>query len=196
MKGYNKLRNKALKILNSKLSKNLFYHGMHHTIDVLHVVNQYIKRESIDPYDAKLLRIGVLYHDIGFTVSNVDHEVKGAQIAEEFMLEYNFSKEEIKIVKGLIMATKIPQNPKNNLEKIICDSDLDYLGRNDFYPISYQLYKELKSFSQINNMKAWYKAQITFLTLHEYHTDFAKKNRQPKKEKRIKELEEALKNAS
>ena len=36
----------------------------------------------------------------------------------------------------LILATKVPQKPKNKLEKIICDADLDYLGREDFDNIS------------------------------------------------------------
>lgn len=192
MKGYYKIRNEALKMLKNKLSKNLFYHGIHHTLDVLHVINLYIKREKIDSYNAKLLRIGALYHDIGFTKSNIEHENLGAQIANDFMVEFGFSKDEIKIVKGLIMATKIPQKPQNYYEKIICDADLDYLGRNDFYPISYELYKELKSFSNINNMNEWYEAQIKFLESHHYHTNFAIKNRQPKKEKRINELKKLL----
>jgi hypothetical protein len=43
------------------------------------------------------------------------------------------------------MATKLPPNPKNLLEKIICDSDLDYLGRSDFIPVSNTLFEELKA---------------------------------------------------
>ena len=33
-------------------------------------------------------------------------------------------------------ATKIPQTPLTKLEEIICDADLDYLGREDFFEIS------------------------------------------------------------
>lgn len=195
MKGYIKIRKKAIELLNSKLSHLLFYHGAHHTYDVLRVINQYIKRENINQNDAKLLRIGTLYHDIGFTISNIDHEERGVEIAKKYMTEYGFTRENIEIVKGLIMATRIPQTPKNYLEKIICDADLDYLGRNDFYPISNQLFKELKSFSYINNINEWNKAQIKFLKAHKYHTDFAKKNRQPQKEKRIKILMELVNKA-
>ena len=193
MKGYLKLRRKALGLLNSRLSKKLYYHDVKHTLDVVNVVNQYIKRENIDNQSAYLLRIAALLHDLGFTDTNVDHEEKSAEMAEELMLEFGFSKNHIKIVQGLIRATRIPQSPKNQLERIICDSDLDYLGRNDFYEISNRLYKELKAASMVFNKTHWNKAQIKFLEAHKYHTAFAQKNRQPKKEMRIIEIKKLLK---
>ena len=196
MKGYIKIRKKAFEILNSKLSKKLYYHGVHHTYDVLKVINQYIKRENIDKRNTKLLRIGALYHDIGFTVSNIDHEERGCEIAEYFMLDYGFSKKDIEIVKGLIMATKIPQTPKNYLEKIICDADLDYFGRDNFYFISNELFKEKKAFSDEISINEWNIIQVKFLEAHHYHTEFARKYRQPKKEKRINELKQLVRKAS
>jgi putative nucleotidyltransferase with HDIG domain len=188
MKGYILLRKKAFEILKSDLSDDLYYHGFQHTLDVLNVCNQYIRREKIDEYNAKLLRIGALLHDIGFTVSNNDHEERGVEIAQKLMEEFGFSKKDFNKVKGLILATRIPQTPKNYLEKIICDADLDYLGRSDFYKISNYLFKELKAYSIINSQKEWDMAQIKFLEAHKYHTDFALRNRQTKKEKRIAEL--------
>jgi len=92
------------------------------------------------------------------------------------------------------MATRIPQTPNNYLEKIICDADLDYLGRNDFYKISNQLFKELKYNSIVSNKLEWNKIQIKFLEAHQFHTNFAKKNRQPQKEKRIDEIKEFVRN--
>lgn len=190
MKGYLKLRNKALEILQTELSEDLSYHGFQHTLDVLKVCNQYIKREKIDPYNAKLLRLAALLHDIGFIISNIDHEERGVEIADKLMTELDFSKKDFNTVKGLILATRIPQTPKNYLEKIICDADLDYLGRSDFYKISNYLFKELKAFDIIKTQKEWDKAQIKFLEAHTYHTEFALKNRQPRKEKRIAELKQ------
>jgi len=192
MKGYIKLRKNALDILNSKLSKDLYYHSVNHTLNILKVSNQYLRREKIYGYDAKLIRIGALMHDIGFTVSNDNHEEQGAEIAEKMMIEHGFSKRDIKVVNGLILSTRIPQSPHNHFEKIICDADLDYLGRSDYYEISELLFKELKAYSIIDNKKDWNKAQINFLEAHKYHTEFAIKNRQPQKEKRIMELKKMI----
>ena len=192
MKGYIKLRKKVNEILEKELPDKLYYHALRHTYDVLKVCNAYIRRDKIKDYDAKLLRIGALLHDIGFTRTYDNHEAKGQEIADELMSELGFPKKDIDIVKGLIWATKIPQSPKNYLEKIICDADLDYLGRSDFYEISDQLYSELKDRGILKNVKEWNKIQIDFLEKHEYHTAFARENRQPAKARRIAELYETL----
>lgn len=190
MKGYYKLRRRAFEILRTQLPKELYYHGINHTLNVLKTCNNYIKREEVEKRNAKLLRIGVILHDIGFTVSKVEHEKTGKDLALDLMRAFEFSHMDIRIVQGLILATRIPQSPKNKLEKIICDCDLDYLGRSDFYPISDQLYKELKTGALVQTKSDWNKIQIKFLQNHRYHTDFAIKNRQPEKEKRIAELQQ------
>ncbi|MCH4553060.1 HD domain-containing protein [Aestuariibaculum lutulentum] len=194
MKGYLKLRKHALHILNTELPEELCYHNIIHTLDVLNVVNKYIRRQKIDNHHAKLLRIGAILHDIGFTVGRENHEEKGVVIAKRLMHQYNFSEKDIKIVKGLILATKVPQSPKTNLEKVICDSDLDYLGRRDFYVTGDQLLKELNNQGFNLDVEEWNKMQITFLKDHKYHTEFAKKYRKPNKVKRIKELEKLIEN--
>lgn len=194
MTGYIKIRKQALDKLHTKLPEKLYYHGVHHTLKALGVCEMYIKASKIDKYQAKLLRIGILFHDIGYTVTNKEHEEKSAEIASGMMSELGFSGKDIKIVTGLIKSTRVPQSPKTILEKIICDVDLDYLGRADFYPVSNMLYKELKAHSTIMNKNEWNKIQIKFLEQHRYHTDFALKKRQPEKEKRIAELKAIVKN--
>ena len=192
MKGYNKIRKEALRILNTRLPKELHYHGAAHTLNVLKVCNQYIRREKIPPHSAKLLRIAALLHDIGFTEVSKDHESKSAEMAEEMMTRLEFSNKDIWIVKRLILSTKVPQSPNNYLEKVICDADLDYLGRDDFKEISDKLYKELRATSPDFTKEEWNRKQIAFLKSHTYHTEFARKYRQPKKEARILELQRLL----
>lgn len=194
MKGYNLIRKRILDILNNNLSKDLHYHGVHHTLDALKTCDIYLQHIKVDKKQAQLLRLGILLHDIGFTQTIAEHEKKSAEIARDLLEEYETPKEDIETIIGLILATKIPQQPKTLLEKIICDIDLDYLGRSDFYRISDQLYRELRELSDLKNKHEWNKIQIKFLESHQYHTDFAKKNRQPEKEKRIQELKEAVGN--
>lgn len=193
MKGYIKLRKEVLEILNSKLSKNLYYHGAHHSLNALSVCERYLRYEKIQGHMAKLLRIGVLLHDIGFTVSYENHEFESVKIAVKLMTKHGFSKKDIQIVKNLILATKIPQNPKTKLEQIICDVDLDYLGGNNYISISNQLFKELKIYSNPEILKDWNKNQLHFLQMHKYHTNFAKRFRKPRKEKIIKDIELLIK---
>ena len=190
MVDYTKLKEKILSLLEKQLPEELYYHGTHHTLDVLEVCNEYIERDKIQPRDALLLKTGVLFHDFGFTRSFEDHEKNGATLAEQILPDFGFDRKDIETVKGLILSTRIPQSPKTELEKIICDADLDYLGRDDYYPISNTLFEELKSLNKIDDEEAWIDLQIRFLEAHRYHTDFAIENRQPEKAKRLEELKE------
>ena len=85
----------------------------------------------------------------------------------------------------MIMATKIPQSPKNHLEEIICDADLDYLGRDDFFVIGDKLFAELSMYGIIDSENDWNKLQVTFLEKHHYFTKTALKNRKSKKEQHL-----------
>jgi len=192
MKGYNTLRKTLLEILHHKLSKDLHYHGVHHTLDALKTCDLYLKKIKITKHEAQLLRLGILFHDIGFTVSNDDHEIRGAEMAQELLAKYDFKTEDINIIVGLILSTKVPQTPNTLLEKMICDIDLDYLGRTDFYKISNYLFEELQYTIGLKDKNEWNKIQVKFLEAHQYHTDFAMQKRQPEKEKRIKELKEII----
>lgn len=192
MNGYITLRNRVLSILETKLPSYLHYHSLEHTLDVLKVVNQAISREGISGREAKLLRLGTLLHDIGFTVSTDAHEKHSAAIARQYMEELEFPEEDIVIVEGIIAATHIPQQPKNKLEEIICDADLDYLGRSDFWTKSNLLYEELKHLGKIRNKREWNAVQIAFLEKHFYHTEFGKYFREPVKQLRIQEIKSIM----
>ncbi|MGB5244321.1 MAG: HD domain-containing protein [Lutimonas sp.] len=192
MNGYISLRNKIITILKTQLAPHFYYHGIHHTLDVLEVCNSYIRREKIQPNDSKLLRLAVLLHDIGFVQSDENHEETGAEMADELMSEYGFSKKDIQKVQNMILATKIPQNPQDHLERIICDVDLDYLGRSDYHQIAGLLFEELKVRGRIKEKKIWIEIQIEFLKMHSYHTEYAQRYREPNKKARVIELENDL----
>lgn len=183
---------KLKEFISPKIKKetpdNITYHGLHHTLDVLRVCNEYIKRLKINPKDAYLLRTAALLHDYGIVLDYQNHEEKGAEFAKKILPDWGYSSQDIKIIENLILATKIPQNPKTKLEKIICDADLDYLGTNQFYEIGNTLYEELKSFGIVKTEKEWDELQVNFLQKHSYHTDFAIKNRMPIKRKYYNEL--------
>ncbi|WP_425636394.1 HD domain-containing protein [Algoriphagus yeomjeoni] len=188
MKGYRTLRNLVLSDLEANLPKTLTYHALEHTLDVLNVCNQYIKREKIPYKERYLLKVGAIVHDMGFLKGAANHEQVGAGMAENILSDLGVDQRDIDVIKGLVMATKIPQNPQNHLQRIICDADLDYLGRNDYPEISQKLFEELKNMNVISTAKQWKDLQINFLKAHHFHTPFAIKNREPKKQAWLKKL--------
>lgn len=188
MTGYLKLRKKVLSLLREELSEDLCYHGLAHTLDVLNVCNDYIRRLKIKGDDALLLRTGALCHDLGFTVSYRDHEDHGIALTLNFMQEFGFSPSQRKTVVGLIRATKVPQSPKTLLERILCDADLDYLGTDEYDRISNLLLEELNHFGVKLDAREWREKQIAFLENHRYHTAYAQKFREPVKQEHLKKI--------
>ena len=181
-----------LQYLKEQLPDNLTYHGLHHTLDVLDAALKIAASENLSEDEIKLLRIAILYHDAGFTAKYKNHEDKGCEMVRKNLPAFGYSDKEIEIVCGMIAATKIPQNPHTLLEKIICDADLDYLGRNDFHKISNTLFEEMKIYNHLHDEKEWNKIQKKFLGKHQYYTEFGKKNREHKKQQYLQEIRQLL----
>ncbi len=176
-----------LEKLNTELSDILFYHGVHHTLDVLNICTELSIKEKIGAYDTVLLKTAALYHDAGFTEATTGHETVGCAIARINLPRFNYSEAEIGRICGMIMATKIPQSPQNKLEEIICDADLDYLGRADFYTIGNTLFEELRALGVLSTIETWNTIQVKFLTAHSY---FTKTNKTTRGQQKLKYLEE------
>lgn len=189
-----RLTESVLTRLKNELSPKLTYHSFEHTADVLFASKEIAVQENLNDYEIKLLTTAVLFHDIGFIYQSQEHERKSCDIARETLPSYGYTSEEIEIICGMIMATKIPQVANTKLEKIICDADLDYLGREDFWEIANSLYKELLSFNIVSNEHDWNLIQKKFLDNHTYFTDFSNKHRAPQKLKHIEIIKSKLTN--
>lgn len=174
--------------LEQELSADLTYHGLHHTLDVLHVTEELCQSEAISPYESLLLKTAALFHDAGFTQSNKDHEALGCAMVREHLPRYDFTPLEIERVCGMILATKIPQSPGNFLEAILCDADLDYLGRSDFYDIGSTLFQELKMYNVLHREEDWNRLQVAFLEKHTFFTPTNLRRRSPGKQAHLNHL--------
>lgn len=183
--------------LKTELAGNLYYHSYHHVMDVLQASITYAAMEEISEHDLVLLKTAVLFHDSGFTVQSRDHEELGCNIVRETLPGFDYKPDEIESICGMIMATKIPQSPKNKLEQIICDADLDYLGRDDFWKIGSSLFKELEIYGILNDEEDWNRLQLKFLTNHSYFTESAISLRKGKKDEhtaKIRQIVDSYKN--
>lgn len=174
--------------LSDQLPGYLSYHCLDHTIDVANTSHLYIEHYKIDKQEADLIKIAAVAHDLGYIESPKEHEEKSIAILSEIISDYDYSQEQVDLINGMIRATKIPQKPENLLEQIIADSDLDYLGRNDYDDWSDRLYHEFLHFEIISNEIEWLDAQINFLKNHKFHTQWAIDHRVHNKCERLEEL--------
>jgi len=175
--------------LEKELPDYLYYHNVKHTVDIVTEVELIGWGEGCSDEEILLLKTAGLFHDAGHTIAYDNHEFHGTQMAREMLPKYNYSPEQIEIICSIIMATKLPPRPKNLLENIICDSDLDYLGRSDFIPVSNTLYEELKAQNKIGSLNDWNKLQVKFISGHQYFTQTARSLREVNKQQQIERIQ-------
>lgn len=178
--------------LENNLPPWLFYHSPDHTRYVLEKSIFLAGQEGITGRDLFLIKVAALYHDIGFIIRREEHEQKSCEIATEELQEFLISSEEIQKICKMIMATKIPQQPQNFLEKILADADLEYLGTDQFYEISEKLFQELKHEHSDLSREEWNEIQVKFLSKHSYHTNYCQVNCEPVKAAHLAELKARL----
>jgi predicted metal-dependent HD superfamily phosphohydrolase len=189
---YYKAEHHIMKVLEEQLSPKLHYHSITHTVDVVKSIERIALLEGVTDEGLFLLKSAASYHDAGFIEAYDNNEPNGARLAEEILPNYGYSQEHIKIIKDLIYVTAIPHLPKNHLEEIICDADLDYLGREDFHEIADKLRVELRENGKISSDRKWDEIQVSFLTNHRYFTQTAINTRNKGKAKHLEEIKERL----
>ncbi|MCD6064729.1 MAG: phosphohydrolase [Flavipsychrobacter sp.] len=190
---FEELKSNMFERLEKELPAHLTYHSVGHIKDVYNAAQQLAKEEIISDADLQLLLTAVLFHDSGFMIGQNDHEQSSCEIAKQTLPAYGYPPEVIARICGMIMATKIPQSPKNLLEQIICDADLDYLGRDDFFPIGDTLFRELQALDVIKTEDEWNRLQLDFLEKHHYFTSTALKWRKAKKAENLESVRSKLK---
>ena len=168
--------------LRNELPAHLSYHGIDHTLDVNAAAERIAKEKGISNYEQKLLLTAALFHDSGFIKQREGHEAESCYFARQYLPLYGYHTAEIELICGMIMATRIPQSPETYLEEILCDADLDYLGRDDFFSTGNKLFEELKFEGLIKSEEEWNKLQEGFMKNHHYHTANSIKLRHAKKE--------------
>lgn len=192
LRQFTDLQEVILDRLAKELPAYLYYHDVRHTIDVVNQAELIGIGEGVDDESILLLKTAALFHDIGHIIGYDNHEYFGTEIARETLPKYNYDQEQIDTICEIIMATKMPPNPQNLLQRIICDSDLDYLGRKDFIGVSDTLYKELKEQDKIGSFNDWNKLQVKFLEAHQFYTTTSQKLREVNKKAQIDRIKDLI----
>lgn len=170
------LKEKIFDDLSNILDENYSYHNLDHTKRVISAAVEIGSNYDLSEKDWRCLLTACLLHDYGFIESHVEHEKISAKLSSQILPKYGFSETDIQIINSLIIVTKLEEKPKNLLESIIRDSDLEYLGSEDFIKISPLLKKEWINCKVVKSDSEFYKIQYEFILNHSFYTDFMIKN--------------------
>ncbi len=185
---FNNAKKFILGKLKKELPKYLSYHSVEHIRDVYDSAKSIAKSEGVKGEDKKLLLTAALFHDSGFLSQQKDHEKISCDMAKQYLPGFGYTDDQIEKICGMIMATKIPQTPHTLLEEILCDADLDYLGRDDFFTIGNKLFSELSIYGILNTEEEWNQLQARFLEKHHYFTNTAIKLRKEQKDEYLRQI--------
>jgi len=185
---YYKTEHFVLDYLKNGLSKKLLYHSVNHSVDVVQAVERIALLEGVTDEGLFLLKTAAILHDAGFVKQYENNESVGAEMAAEWLPKYGYTEQHIKTIVELIHVTEIPHRPINKLQEIICDADLDYLGRDDFDEISDRLRRELRGMKKIDSDRKWDEIQIKFLKSHKFFTRTSINSRRKKKMENLKSV--------
>ena len=180
----------VFELFKNELPDTIVYHNHTHTKRVFKSTKEIIENSEINVNDAEILMLAALLHDTGYTKTRDDHEDESAKIAEDFLKKEGADQKVIDSVKDCIMATKVANEPKTELDKILRDADASHFGKKYFNEASEFLRKEL----EINGIATftpseWLDENIKMLSKkHRFYTDYALKNWQPRKEKNLAKL--------
>ncbi|MBN1247247.1 MAG: HD domain-containing protein [Anaerolineae bacterium] len=168
----------------------LTYHSLWHTRDEVAPRAEWLTRqEGLSREEAVLVGTAAYFHDIGFIRTSHGHEEESARIAADVLPAYGYDARQIQIIQRIIYATRLPQTARNVLERIMCDADLDVLGRSDYLARNAALRDEKVALGEVLSDEVWYPHQLWFLQQHRYFTQIASKQRGPGKSENLRQMQ-------
>ncbi|MEL6561378.1 MAG: Pycsar system effector family protein [Bacteroidota bacterium] len=181
--------------LQKELPKEVVYHNLDHTIMVVNAAKEIGQNSGLTEEDLEIVTIAAWFHDLGYKESGQNHEEISAKLATEFLSEHAYEANKINKVNGCILATKMPQSPKNLLEEVVCDADLHHLGTEDYFQMARRLKDEINNNNtdELLTDAKWMQMNIDFIKEHSYFTDYAENKFGVEKLKNRKKVKKKLK---
>ena len=189
-----KIKKYVGEIFKQKKAENKYYHNFTHTAEVVKVTEEISNSLGVSDDEKEILLIAAWFHDVGYIERCNGHEDLGVEIATNFLKVNGYEEDKINRVASLIKSTKLPRNPQNLLEEIICDADLFHLGTDEFDEKEKLFRKELEAYEggKIND-KAWLEKNFSFFAQHKFYTNYAKEKFETKKKENLIRIQERLK---
>ena len=178
----------VLQRLKDGLHKHYYYHDVRHTLDVIEQSQAIGKLEGVTERELEILKIAALFHDTGFLKVRSGHEQASVDFFQSIGGLSALTHEDCDTITGCIRATHMPQTPLNHLEQILCDADLDYLGREDFGLIGENLFLEMSACGEMSDRFTWDNLQVKFLEAHKFHKTSNQARRDGKKAENLNEV--------
>ena len=184
-------------ILTSQMPDTIRFHTIYHTYDVVNAALEIASHSCLNRDEQEIVELAAWFHDLGYRDVVKDHEKVSVNLALDFLSERKYDNAKTAQVAGCIMATQIPQSPKNLLEAILCDADMMHLAKKDYLQKSWLLHQEREQQKElVIAYTDWLRQSRDFISRHHFFTDYARSKYGRSKAHNLKTLADELQKAS
>jgi predicted metal-dependent HD superfamily phosphohydrolase len=177
-------------MFNHRMTGEFVFHNLEHTEDVVEACSHMADYYQLEEDDRLILMLAAWFHDTGYTSGKAEgHEDVSIDLARQFLQNRHVDDGLTQRVVSCIQATKMPQSPITQIEKILCDADLSHLATEDFKARNQLLKQERENLlGQKIDKKQWRKNNLHFLESHKYFTEYGQEMLEPRKHENIQLL--------
>ncbi|SDD82896.1 HD domain-containing protein [Pedobacter soli] len=185
----NRVSDYVEELLEKELPEHMYFHNFEHTLLVVAGVKIIGEHSQVSEQEMLILTLAAYLHDIGYTRQYIGHEAISAEMAGNFLSSNGLSSVEVEQVQQCILATKYPQLPHNNLQKIICDADFYHFALPAYTDFAVRLKREWEeNINLAYSYREWDAINLKMLTSHQYFTGYGRQFLQKRKERNIEKL--------
>jgi hypothetical protein len=194
---YNKLYKKieayVTGLFEQMLEPAFVFHNLEHTQNVVKRTKEIAGHYKLTEDEMLILFTAAWFHDTGHLFTEPSkHEEKGCEIMRKFMTGKVDDEKIIELIEGCIMSTKLPRNPTNLLQQIICDADTYHFGTKDFKNTNKKALEEESLRFGENDAAKFNEETMTMLGTHQFYTNYTKQLLNERKTKNMKKLQKKI----
>jgi len=177
-------------LFEEEIGEHLLYHDIVHTEYVVRQAGVIGLNSGLGPQEMNIVKVAAWFHDSGFVSRSDGHEELSKDIARKFLSSKKMPEGFIDKVLVCIEATKMPQNPGDDLPaKVLCDADMAYLSEDFYFERTAKLRKEWNQNSNTKrSKKTYYKETVELFQNHRYFTAYGRETFSAGKDRNYRQL--------
>ena len=164
------LQRAATAYLEANLDKHYTYHNAEHTLEVCNAVKLFTENSTLPETTVSALKIAAIFHDFGYLVRSFDNEKLSQPYLETFGRRLGIEEKILLEANALILETVFPYKPVTPAGKLLCDADVEYIGRKDFFNKAELFRQELSGRGVVYTNKEWWRLEVEFLQQNSFFT--------------------------
>ena len=187
----------ALDFLTAGLPEIYTYHNALHTQDVCEALFEITPYLPLPTSEIDALLTAGVFHDFGYLDSYLDNEALALPYMSMFCKKAGIEETVVLRAHELILETRYPYHPVSEAGKLLCDADIEYIGRSFEYFISRadNLRNELANAENLHfSDRQWFAAEVDFLQKNSFFSPVFRELRNAGRVSNLSQLKLKLQN--